>query len=272
MLALISIFVLCVNLVESSGGAGKVAFWSLGISDASKAKNDYQTKAVENSHVNRFLEENSGKYDKIVLLKSQDSSSVLSVKDVNDVFEASPTKTVMSSVYNSNRDQIADQILSSETFRNHKKVSIDDELKKELTTPRESPNKVGTNTYEVTLGTGQDAKAFFADMQERGIAILWIAVEEPTLVSKSSRQLTATPAHYSRILASTSNNVYYEPEGTEFSIYYADTYLYITPDIFTGLMTGLFIFFVLLIGLTCISNIQGTNHFVDKLPPVGREA
>jgi hypothetical protein len=71
-----------------------------------------------------------------------------------------------------------------------------------------------------------------------------------------------TDNHVSRVLASkntTSSNssttstdngkgIYYRPEGAEYSIYYASTYLYITPDIFTGIMTGIFVTFTLLIG------------------------
>jgi hypothetical protein len=272
MLAFILILGLCIKLVESSGGAGKVAFWSLD-SIGNKATKDYQTKSVDSKHVTRFLEENSGKYEKIVLLKSQDSSSVLSA--VGDVFVASHTRTVMSSVHNSDlsSESIREQILATESFQDHKKVSMDD-LMKEFSTTHESSRESKVDTYEVTLDTKQDITSFFADMKQRTTQspTLWIAVEESSLVAESGRRLEAVPGHYSRILATTSSNMFYEPEGTEFSIYYADTYLYITPDIFTGLMTGLFVFFVLLVGLSCLGNIQGMNNFVDKLPVVGREA
>ena len=65
--------------------------------------------------------------------------------------------------------------------------------------------------------------------------------------------------------------MYYKPEGAEYSIYYANTYLYMTPDLFTGLITGVFFFFVLLIGFNCLGQIQGPGSFVMKGPVVGKE-
>jgi len=77
--------------------------------------------------------------------------------------------------------------------------------------------------------------------------------------------------------AAATTNSTLSPEGSEFSIYFyypltGKLYLYLTPDIFTGLMTGLFIFFTVLIGVTCLGQIQGMSTFYDKLPVVGREA
>lgn len=68
-----------------------------------------------------------------------------------------------------------------------------------------------------------------------------------------------------------TSNLLYKPEGAEYSIYYANTFLYITPDIFTGLMTGLFLFFTVLIGVSCLNSIQGPATFATKSPPVGKE-
>lgn len=79
--------------------------------------------------------------------------------------------------------------------------------------------------------------------------------------------------HYDRILSTdTTDGDYYLPEGSEYSIYYADTYLYLTPDIFTGLLTSIFMAFVVLVGLSCMGSIQGMSSFYDKIPAVGREA
>ena len=56
-----------------------------------------------------------------------------------------------------------------------------------------------------------------------------------------------------------------------FEIYYDSTYLLITPDIFTGIMTGIFLFCVVLLGMTCLSSIQGPYSFADRNPVVGKE-
>ena len=104
-----------------------------------------------------------------------------------------------------------------------------------------------------------------------GSSASFLVLQEPGSVST-----LRTPSDYKRILSASSttsiNKLLYKPEGSEYSIYYGDTYLYITPDIFTGLLTGIFCFFVLLIGFSCLSAIQGPSTFSSKNPPIGREA
>lgn len=105
--------------------------------------------------------------------------------------------------------------------------------------------------------------------------VVFVSVVEP------SGTAPAAKAEYSRLLAGTGQEDYndgvitqdqlYLPEGTEFTIFYAGEYLYLTPDIFTGIMTMLFMFFVGLIGFTCLGDIQGPACFPTKLPPLGRE-
>lgn len=264
MLSVVLLLIISSILSVACDQVGKITYWSVG--EGSTKKADYQTKSVHVNHASQYLEEIADEYNAIVLLKSQDSSSVLLAKDFGDAFMGS--QTVMSSVYTSNDESISNYILSAHTFKEHKKVSIET-LKKEFdegTAPKDK-----RTTFEVAIDTTNTERnrELLETLKNAKAPILCIAIEE----SKSAVKMTsASPAHYSRILASTtSGDLYYEPEGTEFSIYYADTYLYITPDIFTGLMTGLFIFFVLLIGLSCLSDIQGMNNFVDKLPSVGKE-
>ena len=73
---------------------------------------------------------------------------------------------------------------------------------------------------------------------------------------------------YQRILTAASSAT----PTIGFSMYKDGTYLYITPDIFTGLVTGLFCAFVLIVGFGCLGGIQGPGTFVAKGPDVGREA
>jgi hypothetical protein len=67
-------------------------------------------------------------------------------------------------------------------------------------------------------------------------------------------------------------SVNYLPEGSEFTIYKGATYLYLTPEMFTGIMTALFMFFTMLIGFKCLGAISGSNTFVTKMPALGKEA
>ena len=58
-----------------------------------------------------------------------------------------------------------------------------------------------------------------------------------------------------------------------FSMYKENTeYLYMTPDLFTGIMTALFCIFVLYVGFSFLGGIQGPSSFVMKGPDVGKEA
>ena len=58
-----------------------------------------------------------------------------------------------------------------------------------------------------------------------------------------------------------------------FSMYKENTdYLYMTPDLFTGIMTALFCMFILYVGFSFLGGIQGPSSFVMKGPDVGREA
>lgn len=102
-------------------------------------------------------------------------------------------------------------------------------------------------------------------------SVTYIAVEEPSSVVPNQK------ANYNRILvdnepapAITEADLYL-PEGTEFTIYYAGQYLYLAPELFTGLMTMLFVFFVGLIGYSCLNAIQGPACYPTKLPALGKE-
>jgi hypothetical protein len=130
------------------------------------------------------------------------------------------------------------------------------------------------DSFEIVL-TGHESEHATMDGLTTLLAsspILLLALQEPTAKAPASM------GHYSRILASKSSNlidgVYYKPEGAEYSIYYADTYLYLTPDIFTGLLSGFFFLATILIGFSCMNQIQGPTSFSNKeqVPAIGREA
>lgn len=49
-------------------------------------------------------------------------------------------------------------------------------------------------------------------------------------------------------------------------------YVYMTPNIFAGLLFGFLFVFVTYVGITCMGAIQGGDTFTDKMPSIGREA
>lgn len=141
------------------------------------------------------------------------------------------------------------------------------------------------NAYKIALTNSKEESAHLKHFMSiaASIPISFIALEEP---SPEAFLTDLAPAMYRHLLANDSSVGYntisgngtvvdsallYKPEGAEYSIYYANTYLYITPDIFTGLFTGLFIFFVALTGINCLGSIQGPASFATKSPPVGKE-
>lgn len=95
---------------------------------------------------------------------------------------------------------------------------------------------------------------------------LFLALQNP------SNTPPTVAGQYHRLLTSDiEDGVNYLPEGTEFSIYYQAQYLYLTPDIFTGIMTGIFMAIVLIIGFNCMGAIQGPSSYPSVLPPLGKE-
>jgi hypothetical protein len=131
------------------------------------------------------------------------------------------------------------------------------------------------DAFLVTLkGTAADDKVLskLAEIGEKK-NVVFVAVVEPSSVAPAAK------AEYSRFLLgpedyndnSITAEELYMPEGTEWSIFYAGNYMYLTPDIFTGIMTMLFMFFVGLVGFTCLGDIQGNDCFPTKLPPLGKE-
>lgn len=44
-----------------------------------------------------------------------------------------------------------------------------------------------------------------------------------------------------------------------------------TPDLFSGILTGILLLFITLIGLNCLGNIQTPSQFTDKPPPSTKE-
>jgi len=108
--------------------------------------------------------------------------------------------------------------------------------------------------------------------------VLFVAVVEPEAAAPAAQAafasapaLTQSSKQRHRLL---SQEKEYRPTGTEFSIYHSRDYLYMTPDIFTAIMTVAFIAAVMYCGLSCMNSIQGASSWTDEksVPPIGKEA
>lgn len=210
-----------------------------------------------------------GNFELAVVLTSADGTSVLDQPSVREAARAAGSKTVISHVYSGPTKSL------SERFNEMKSQSSLDAAVQEI---KQSQAVFHNNLLDVVHATYDHRSAASLEQLQslaKGKKTVFVAYNGPQGVSQTPRRLSqSVQATSSNATVNPSNGqtIYYSPEGAEFSIYYADTYLYITPDIFTGLLTGIFFFFVGLLGLKCLGNIQGMSTFYDKLPSVGREA
>lgn len=212
----------------------------------------------------------------LALLKMHNGESILDNQHVMPVMNAAPLSSSMSSVYRTEHtgDQsrpIHNELAESHLFRDAKEMTVSEFKEFLMSSHRPMTNGkldsvvVSVHNTEADLPVLQEITAM--GQSARPVSIM--AVREPSLNAFAPKQ----QSQYSRILATdTIDGASYSPEGSEYSIYYQAQYLYITPDIFTGLLTMLFVVFVILIGLSCMGSIQGSSTFTNKMPVIGREA
>lgn len=266
---------LCLNLIFEIFGSetiqtGQAAVWTYNNQDLALAKSpqplDYRTTTVETAEIPEMISENHGSNSGfIVYLQSKDGKAVFGQQPVWDSVTESSKATVIPHVYSSRGSHDA----CSKMMENAPQMSLTG-FKQLVAQPSSSatePAKVIVQMDE----TSETAAALRELTSSLSVPVTFLAFKAPSPSAFAPEKF----GDYHRILAVSSDKsdgLFYSPEGSEYSIYYASTYLYITPDIFTGIMTGLFMFFVLLIGYSCLGDIQGSSSFVKEKPLVGREA
>lgn len=266
LLHVVLLFLIGLNLIDS---AGKAVFWSHNVQLPSDPK---YSNMIDSNRLKSFLSECTSKVDAIVFVGIE-SEGIFNNQLFRNSFAVASSKQVMASQYTqegkASLTSLKTLFLDIDVYQDSVNMQPT-ELKKTIQKQKKGDK---TQFYRLDLKADENISSKFLDelVVDSTPNIMFVAIEE--------FQLGPSPksaGNYHRLLSedptNDPNSKYYEPEGTEFSIYYAATYLYITPDIFTGLMTGLFVFFVLMIGLSCLSSIQGMNNFYDKTPAVGKEA
>lgn len=243
----------------------------------------HDTRTLEANIMSSILDKAAWKHEVVVLLKSE--SSPIDFNSIKEFIKSSKSE-VMSSVYHSKDGMsIHDNILNADVMKDGAVMSLD-EFRNHIISQKTMTHGIFSNNhpdaYEIQLSGDNAEEAILKEISATSPRpILFVTSKEPSV------ELMLAPsvnAEYSNILHSRArvlgtatnytvdNSLLYKPEGAEYSIYYAATFLYITPDLFTGIMTGLFIFFVLLTGLSCLNAIQGHETFASKLCAVGKEA
>jgi hypothetical protein len=167
---------------------------------------------------------------------------------------------MMPNVYNSHENH--GLTLCSHAAESSHVVSVD-----EMMTTLSSPTPSSHRSFMIPLHgsehTTPSVQALLKELHQKNALI--VGLQSPEVAAPSAR------GHYTRLLEESNQDSNYNPEGTEFTIYYQNTYLYLTPDLFTGLMTFLFAVFVLMTGFSCLNQIQGPSTFVHVMPTLGKE-
>lgn len=249
-------FFLCGIVCGSTLSPGRLALWSPEYG-TSMAPPQYHTRDIDTSSLSSLLSAKSASKEALVILQHENDSYNL-VDAASVLYRQATNVAVATTVYestNGNKEldfSKENANLVEMPFADFLNVATSDFL-----------NNNQLDVLYVTL-TSQDNIADIADIAFEKASNVVIAVyERPNGAAPTGR------ADYvgRRLATSGSTN----PEGTEFSIYYENTYLYLTPDIFTGLMTMLFGSFVLYTGYACLGAIQGPSTFANKLPALGKE-
>jgi len=214
-------------------------------------------------------------FEMVVLLSAEDRQKMTNCAHVRNALTNAPIQQGINYVYPKETKKLTDaltqEIDATQKVRRMPLPALEQEIS-------QNPVKLNDGKIDVVHALTEDSNFDITSsaLLQPENKVLFITVDEPQNFNKAVNHKPLSEGQFSRILATSSSSnmdgIYYKPEGAEYSIYYADTYLYITPDIFTGLMTFLFFTFTALLGVSCLGSIQGMSSFYDKLPVVGKEA
>lgn len=253
----------------ADASAGALVFWSNGGAGSGVTHN---TKALDAGGLSAYLASRAPTSEALVLFSTSDGRASLLHSSVRGSIEKAQESTAFPSVYIAG---VSQGFSSAGTgLEKAQKVASLGALLQILDKDGGAVLKNGkTELFEVVLSGHEDESAEMAKVHSKVGAgqVVFAAMRDSTVVAP------ATELHYSRVLAASSNlldGIYYKPEGGEYAIYYADTYLYLTPDIFTGLLSGIFFLSAVFIGFSCMNQIQGPSSFTHKeqMPAIGKEA
>lgn len=259
--------------VVHGASPGRAILWSGARSTAaaSSAAVAYKTQSSTFNDVHNLLQDEMLNKDMTVLFCSEQEQThnFFTAPHFSASIKNSVHATVMPNVYHASetRDSTFCSLArDSPAMKDHQTVSVENMLTTLSSTPPQGVVVAKNNKFIVSLQPNEAHSVAYEKLlsQLHQKNALIVGLQEPQVAAP------ATKGHYSRLLeASAANN--YNPEGTEFTIYYQNTYLYLTPDLFTGLMTFLFCSVVLLIGFSCLNKIQGPSTFVHVMPTLGKE-
>jgi hypothetical protein len=252
-------------------------------SATSKGRADYRTVSMEVPDVDKMLDDHAQKNEIVAVFRTADGQPIFTHNAIKDAVKQASSPVVMPNIYQPPLSAGAEAhgpFGGAQVMENAQKMNL--ETFKQLLAARHENGPLfngRVDSYEVTVAGDATDVTHMTEISQLAAElgpscpIMFAAMDVPV-----SSAVAPADAQYSRILTTPQGSsnlldgLFYKPEGTEYSIYYASTYLYITPDIFTGLLTGIFFAFTLLTGYSCLGYIQGNSSFPTKMPIVGKEA
>jgi hypothetical protein len=257
---------LLVSLVASVQGTntpGRALFWSSRRGeDAAPAT--YRSQSSTFTDVHNMLQDESLNKDLVVTFCSEqeETNEFFTSPHFSASVKGADHAVMMPNVYHSLENQGVSLCAQARDSSASQVVTVD-----ELLTTLSAPSPAEHSRFMIPLSASTHTSApyeqLLAQLHQKNALI--VGLQSPEVAAPS------TKGHYSRLLQTNNQDSNYNPEGTEFTIYYQNTYLYLTPDLFTGLMTFLFCSFVFLTGFSCLNQIQGPSTFVHVMPTLGKE-
>ena len=262
----------------AASASSKIAFWDSNANSQAVNKITHITKSINTDHVLEIPASFGTMYEAVVFLSNEVS---LSQKNVIDDIKKSSNAEILNNLYGSN--SIKNAVMNNAHMSKAKHISVAelDALIKDgsilsngqvdsFVIAAHDDTSLLDGLFATTNALPAGKLLFIATEGGTTATTTTAAATAPTEAGQYQRHLSASTATTTpkKVLATSTTPA----TGAEFSIYYEGTYLYITPDIFTGLMTGIFMFFVVLIGVSCLGDIQGMSSFYDKVPSNGKEA
>lgn len=253
---------LLVSLIATVQGAntpGRALFWSSRRGDAPAI---YKSQSSNFDDVRNMLQDEALNRDFTVTFcsENEDTNEFFTAPHFSASVKSADRAVIMPNVYNSRQNHGVSLCTHARESPNSHVVSADEMLNVL------SSSSTSQRNYLIPLDASETSSARYEELlsqlHERNALI--VGLQSPEVAAPS------TKGHYSRLLIDDGEENY-NPEGTEFTIYYQNTYLYLTPDLFTGLMTFLFAAFVLLLGFSCMNQIQGPSTYVHTMPTLGKE-
>jgi hypothetical protein len=254
-----TLLVSLVATVQGTNTPGRALFWTSRRGDAPAI---YRSQSSTFDDVRNMWRDESLNRDFSVTFcsESEDTNEFFTTPHFSASVKAADRAVVMPNVYNSRENRGVSLCAHARESSNSQEVSADEMIN------LLSSSSTSERNYLVPLVASEIASAQYEELlsklHEQNALI--VGLQSPEVAAPSTR------GHYSRLLQDNEEENY-NPEGTEFTIYYQNTYLYLTPDLFTGLMTFLFAAFVLLTGFSCMNQIQGPSTFVHTMPTLGKE-